>query len=90
MSNPYKRAFALNTLNEIRTEKDLVLKILSENLPDFLTELIGIHGAAIVNLWAKRKIKSLFKKTMRKKDKTTGKFFRVPDKDGNWINVEVY
>ena len=93
--NPYKRALLLAALREIETEGNVIREAIVEILPEIMTDLVDAHGSAIVNIFSKKRVKSLFKKRQRRKTKQTGqsqqtKTYTVPDGKGGWKTIDTY
>lgn len=74
LSNPYRRAFLLESLS-IETDGDLLRKLLAEHYPDMLTNLFDAVGTVTARSHG-IKIKSIFK-AKPKKDKY--RFINLPD-----------
>lgn len=83
MGNPYRRALLLRTLENRTPIEDYLF----EYLPEFLRNIVDIHGASIINSQRKKKdhIKHIFRM-----DKSDHKY-TIPDpKTGKMITVETH
>jgi hypothetical protein len=68
--SPYRRAFLIQSLS-IDTEEQIKIKLLSNDLPEYLRILIDALGTNLINVSGrtmKNPIKSMFGKLSKKKD----------------------
>jgi hypothetical protein len=72
----------IESLNFDNFEK-IVLKLLIEQYPEMLQSLIGKHGAAIINIHSKKKIKDIF--NTKPKKQSSGEVIVMSD--GSQINT---